>query len=193
MGGNAHSFFDRVQIYTMARQSTESRQRLFEAIWDHYHGRLYFFIRQFTETETETEDVLQDVMLKIYQHLHQFNPFYRFTPWVYTIARNHCLNLIRDKKIVTQSGSENAKTLNKVTNGQHPEKTILAKEQMEIIDSVINKLEPTYRQMAYLRFFEGLRINQIARILDVPTGTVKSRLHLIRKSLSQVLEQYHAD
>jgi RNA polymerase sigma factor (sigma-70 family) len=77
-------------------------------------------------------------------------------------------------------------------NPDTPETAVLHQELFQQIDGYLETLAPLYRQMALLRFYEGLSIKAIAKILTVPTGTVKSRLFLIKKELQMRLEEKDA-
>jgi RNA polymerase sigma-70 factor (ECF subfamily) len=71
------------------------QQAIFTEIWKQYHQRLLFFIRPMVGIEAE--DLLQEIMLKVYEHLGTYNPFYSLNTWIYAIARNHCLNFLQKK------------------------------------------------------------------------------------------------
>jgi RNA polymerase sigma-70 factor (ECF subfamily) len=72
-----------------------------------------------------------------------------------------------------------------------PEEMLISKETAESIQEYLDQQKPNYQQMAFLRFYDGMPLRQIARILDVPLGTVKSRLNIIKKELKGILEKTH--
>jgi RNA polymerase sigma-70 factor (ECF subfamily) len=69
-----------------------------------------------------------------------------------------------------------------------PEAEVIGRETGDRIDHYLDQQKPAYRQMAYLRFYEGMPLRQIATVVGVPLGSVKSRLHLIKQELKSILE-----
>lgn len=163
-----------------------ARQAVFAEIWKQYHRRLLFFIRPLVGVEAE--DLLQEIMLKVYEHLATYNPAFTFNTWIYTVARNHCLNFLQKRKLTTAAVTPEALEKAPILSSDSPETTVLQQEMLQQIDGYLKTLTPLYQQMAFLRFYEGMSLKAIAKILKVPTGTVKSRLFLIKKELQKRLE-----
>jgi RNA polymerase sigma factor (sigma-70 family) len=183
-------FLEGWQIYLKARGDQRTRQDLFRDIWNAYHKRILFFIRNMISGESE--DLMQDVMLKVYRNLETFNPRYAFSTWIYAIARNHCINELRKHRPDIRSlGAED--NLPSQLHPGDPEAALREKELNAEIWKALRRMQPDYSQMAYLRFYEGLKCREIARIMGIPAGTVKSRLFQIRKTLQNALEHYHED
>lgn len=179
------------KIVFNSKRDTLSRQKIFNEIWERYHKRLLFFIRNMVGEDAE--DALQEIMLKVYQNMEKFNPLYSFNTWIYTIARNHCINFLKKRKLVTRTILEEVIKKDRISYGETPENEIIHKELHHKIEYFLEQLDPAYQQMAFFRFYEGMQIKKIAKIMDVPTGTVKSRIHLIRKALKKELEEYNAN
>ena len=181
---------DKWKVFFYSRRDTQSKQDVFDEIWEQYYKRLFFFIRQMVGEYAE--DLLQEIMLKVYQNMEKYNPIYSFNTWVYTVARNHCITYLEKKKRVKDSKFEEGMKAGPYLTMDTPENGLMHQELHVEIDNFLEKLEPAYRQMAFLRFYEGFTLKKIAQIVDVPYGTVKSRLHLIRKALKKKLEAYDA-
>lgn len=177
------------QVFIQSRGSQESRSRVFNAIWAHYQKRLLFFISQMTGGNSE--DLFQEVMLKVYQNLEKYNPLFSFNTWIYTIARNHCLNHLNKGRLPAGSGIKAGEEGPTEIDCDTPEDRALYKELHQTISAALDKLDNANRQIAFLRFFEGMKDGDIAGIMKVPAGTVKSRLHLVRQTLKKTLEEYH--
>jgi RNA polymerase sigma-70 factor (ECF subfamily) len=177
------------QVFIQARGSQESRGRLFNAIWTYYQKRLLYFICNMTRGNAE--DLFQEVMLKVYQNLEKYNPIYSFNTWIYTIARNHCLNYLHKGGLPAWSGIMAAEEGPVERDCDTPEDRALYKELHQTIGAALDKLNDDNRQIAFLRFFEGMKDGDIAGIMQLPAGTVKSRLHSIRMTLKEKLEKYH--
>lgn len=176
-------------IYIQTRKNHQSRQKIFEIIWKQYHKRILYFIRNMVAANAE--DMLQDVMLKVYRNLHTYNPRYSFNGWIYTIARNHCFNQLKKRKLPVQDPVNSSENIVIHTDKLNPEKEMIHKELNKKINEIIGAMPYEHCQIAFLRFFEGLKCREIAQILKIPSGTVKSRLHYIRKVLQKKLEQFY--
>ncbi len=176
------------QIFLQCRNNESSRRELFNLIWNQYQRRITFFIRNMVRDNAE--DLFQDVMLKVFENLDKYNPLYSFNTWIYTVARNHCLNFIDKKRLLTQ-GTEDGEIRRSEREEKSPEVETLNKELGQEIENILNTLSEENRQIAFLCFYEGLKNREIAQVMDIPAGTVKSRLHNIRRVLKKDLEKYY--
>jgi RNA polymerase sigma-70 factor, ECF subfamily len=178
------------QVFFQCRGSQESRGKMFNSIWSQYQKRLMFFIGNMIKDRSE--DLFQEVMLKVYENLDKYNPIYSFNTWIYSIARNHCLNYLSKRVLPSSNGFEKAEDDPSDTDMVvTPQEHALYKELHQTIHGVLSEMNEDNRQIAFLRFFEGMKEGDIARIVKMPKGTVKSRLHYIRVILKDALEKYH--
>lgn len=175
------------QVYIQCRGRGETREKLFRTIWNLYQKRLTYFIRNFVKDDTE--DVFQEIMLKVFENIKKFNPLYSFNTWIYSIARNHCINHLNKRKPPMTPG--NPESSLPASGDVSSEDKVLRKEFYGEIDRVLATFNEDNQQIAFLRFFEGMKHREIARVMNIPTGTVKSRLHASRSHLKKVLEAYH--
>ena len=177
------------QIFVQCRDDHGSRERLFELLWRQYQKRLTFFVRNMVKDNAE--DLVQEIMLKVYQNLHRYKPLYSFNTWIFAIARHHCLNYLNKRSLITVNMDND--TVDHVSTGSSDsfETRTINKELHNSIDTILSEFNSDNRQIAFLYFYEGMKNREIARIMDIPTGTVKSRLHKIRESLKAGLEKYH--
>lgn len=185
------ALINRWNIYFNSRRDTSSRTKIFNEIWEQYHKRLFFFIGNMVGEEAE--DLLQEIMLKVYQNIEKFNPLYSFNTWIYTVARYHCIHFLEKKKRIKKVQYEEIVKKDDYAIRDNPENQMVRKELHHQIEHFLEQLEPAYQQMSFLRFYEGMKIKEIAKLMNVPTGTVKSRIHLIKKTLKKELEEYDAN
>ncbi|MFC1477112.1 RNA polymerase sigma factor [candidate division KSB1 bacterium] len=181
-------------IFFRASFSRDSRNRLFESIWESYHGKIAVFVRSIVKNRhSETADITQDIMVKVYNNLHTYNPVYSFSTWIYRIARNHCLDILNKKSPAARSVSidlpDGAFDIKDTAAGQ--DFRLISKEQNDLIRAYLETLNETDRQISFLRFYEGMKYIHIGSILNIPEGTVKYQVHTIRSGLKQYLEQYN--
>lgn len=171
------------QIFFKSKGAQSSRDSLFQKIWNLYHKRILFFIRQ--SAPAEADDLMQDVMLKVFENLERYNPIYSFETWIFTIARNRTINWIQKKK------TRNLDEYIQVTDSVSADSGLLNSEIRRHVNAALDTLDAEHKQMVYLYYYEGLKIRQIAKVMNCPQGTVKSRLYWIRERLEQELGEFH--
>ena len=134
------------------------------------------------------EDAAQEAFIRAWQHLAGYQPRSPFRNWVYRIAANAALDLLRREKETVDVDSVPV-----AAPGGGPEAALEAKERAERVKQAVLALPPASRVVLVLREYEGLAYQEIADTLDIPVGTVMSRLnyarHRIRESLAVYLEE----
>lgn len=166
----------------------EGQQAAFNELYQRYYGRMKGYFKQMLGQHGRPEDFTQDLFLKVIEKAHYFNPKYRFSTWIYTIASNMCKNSYRSKKNKKIDYVEELETLDKV--GRHmPDR--LDKIQFNAhLEEALLELKPQHRECFILRYKEELSIKEIAAIMDIPDGTVKSRLFYVLRRLAKQLKIY---
>jgi RNA polymerase sigma-70 factor (ECF subfamily) len=143
-------------------------------------------------------DLAQEVFLKVYLSLSSFDPRYRFTTWLYRIASNCAIDHLRKKQPRTcplhpDPHDESADAPVRVLAGNEPtpHEVFRVREIQRRLDRAVQKLPPDYRQLILLRHRQHCRYDEIARITQLPIGTVKNRIfrarEMLRHDLSDVL------
>ena len=180
-------------IFLKPALSDKSRNELFESIWREYQPAMAVLVRSITSLSAQdVEDLVQEIMLKVYSKLHLYNPMRDFKVWIYSIARNHCIDRLRKR---AGSSAEEAEWNDPAGTSlacaePSPEEAVIAGELHEIIESYLATLGSVDRQISFLRFSERLAYKKIGRILGLAPGTVKYRVHVIRAGLRKLLERY---
>ncbi|MCK5200026.1 MAG: sigma-70 family RNA polymerase sigma factor [Spirochaetales bacterium] len=163
---------------------TNKREIVFNDIWEEYYPKLTVYIKT-TYSLTETEDIVQEILLKVYSNLHRYNPLYSFNTWIYSIAKNCAVDSFRKKSnsskvleaVINEAG------LNYLYNNESPEKLLIKKEVKTELAECIENLPETERQIAFLKFYEGLTYKEISKIVEIPVGTLKYIVHNIKKKV----------
>ena len=177
------------QIYFRCRSSDSSRRELFTLLWNQYQRQLIFFIQNMVRINAE--DLFQEVMLKVYRNLEKYSPAYSFNTWIYSIARNHCINYLKKNRVIPVNCDGEAEEAYGAADIVTPEKRSFDREVKLRIKDLLTGFDDENRQIAFLYFYEEMKNHEIARIMEIPTGTVKSRIHKIRAVLKKGLEEYY--
>ncbi|UCH95585.1 MAG: sigma-70 family RNA polymerase sigma factor [Candidatus Aminicenantes bacterium] len=185
---NMNTWVERFYIFARSASDETQRTRLFQFIWQGYSKKIYFYISKIIPLDhLYVDDLFQEIMIKIYHHLHTFNPLYSLKSWIYKITKNHCLNFIKSKEEKIHSSKEPEYDLTNVPEPQNPENHFFNDELMEEIHRFTKTLEPMDKEIFYLRFYENLRYKTISEMMDMKINTVKSRVHLIKLNLKNKL------
>jgi RNA polymerase sigma-70 factor (ECF subfamily) len=158
-----------------------------------YQSRVLTLATRILDNRSEAEDIAQDIFVKVFQSLQDFRGASRFSTWLYRITVNHCLNHIRrrtrQQHTLVVKEPEYWLQESPQTN---PHKTLERKERWTLVQTKLQLLSPEHRTIILLRDFEGLSYEEIADVLQLESGTVKSRLHRARMELKALLEPYLA-
>jgi len=158
-----------------------------------YQNRVLTLATRMLDSRSEAEDIAQDIFIKVFQSLQDFRGASRFSTWLYRITVNHCLNYIRRRTRQQQRlvGAEPGEWMQEAP-ASNPHKRLEEKERWVLVQAKLQGLSPEHRTIILLRDFEGLSYEEIADVLQLETGTVKSRLHRARMELKALLEPYLA-
>ena len=174
----------------MSRVKERQDEKAFNELYSRHARRLMgFFLRAFRYDEDEAADACQETFLKVWQAAEQFKPTSAFRPWLYTIAYNLCRSRFRHSEQVERYLAEQSAT----TTEEYADAFELYLDNailQQALVAVLATLSQESRTLFALRFEEELGIAQVAQILGIPEGTVKSRLHRLLNLLKQQLHDY---
>lgn len=174
----------------------------FEELVRRYQDRIFNFALRYTGNPADAEEVAQEAFMKAYRALDRFRGDAKFSTWLFQITKNLCINRYHRKRrrmahrrisIQQRMDDEDAAPLQIESEEPGPQEEALRGELRERIEAGITELEPHYRAALVLRDIEGLDYAEIGQILDVPVGTVKSRIHRARNELQQILRPFLED
>ena len=131
------------------------------------------------------EDAAQEAFIRAWQHLPSYRPRSPFRNWVYRIATNAAVDVLRREKETVDID-----TLPLVASNEGPEAAMEGHERNERVQQAVLALPPASRAVLVLREYEGLSYREIAETLDIPIGTVMSRLNYARNRLRESLAPY---
>lgn len=171
----------------------EGRPAAFGELVRRYQDRLYNTVYRLLDNAEDAQDVVQDAFLSAYQSLDSFKGDAQFFTWLYRIAVNAAISLKRKQRLAisieagrTREGAvEPLDTSDFSRPGQALEKA----EQGRRIQDALNRLSPEHRMVLVLKEMDGLKYEDMAKILEVPIGTIRSRLHRARLELRELLQR----
>jgi RNA polymerase sigma-70 factor (ECF subfamily) len=168
-------------------QTLEGDRAAFGELVRRYQDRLYSTVYRLLGNAEDAQDVVQDAFLNAFQSLHQFKGDARFFTWLYRIAVNSAISLKRKLRVVSESdmrgsGQNPAEPLDD-SEASQPGLALERAEEERRLQAALNRLSPDHRMVLVLKEIEGQKYEMIAEILQVPIGTIRSRLHRARLEL----------
>ena len=152
-----------------------------------YTRRVFNLAYQFSGIREEAEDMTQEIFFKLYHALVKYDFSKNFDAWLLTLARNHLIDEYRRTKWERKTRDEfNEYTLSDDT-ATSPEEKILAEESKRMVWEGFNVLSAELRMAVILRDIQGKKYEEIAEIMELPLGTVKSRVNRGRLQLAKIL------
>ncbi len=159
-----------------------------------YRDPLYFMLYEKVNDQELAKDLTIESLGKAFKKLHLYTPDYVFSTWLFTIARNHCIDYLRKNKLSTISieklmiDNDGKRTgFDLISKDLNPEQKMEKKQRVAILRQIVDQLKPKYRDLVKLRYFKEMKYDEIAKNLDLPIGTVKAQLHRSREQLFKIL------
>ncbi|MCC6740726.1 MAG: sigma-70 family RNA polymerase sigma factor [Planctomycetia bacterium] len=160
-----------------------------------YQDLVYNAVYRMVGSETDASDIAQEAFVKGWKALGSFEGRAQFGTWIYRIAINCCISdrrgLKRRKATSLNSsagGGEDEGGMDVADDAPEPAERLVENENVRLVQEAIGELEHEFRTMIVLRDMEGRPYEEIAEVLDVPVGTVRSRLHRARQALKDRLK-----
>ena len=165
----------------------------FETIILNYQDRIYNLCRYMLANEHDAEDAAQDTFLKAYQSLNDFKPNASLYTWLYRIAVNTCIDYKRRpffESIFRRSDTGEEKVIEYASTSPSPERLSESKQMGHALQKSLKKLSQKLRGVIILKEIEGLSYEEIAAVLDISIGTVKSRISRAREELKELMKDF---
>jgi len=178
----------------------EGERTVFSEIVQRYQDRVYSVCLRWMRDRQLAEDVAQDVFVALYRSLETFRGDSQLSTWIYRVAVNHCKNrrVYRARRHLDQhEGLDgdpvgDAQPRELASDGPSTDAGVIADQTKALLWAALDQLDEEQRAIIVLRDVQDLSYEEIADILELPRGTVKSRLHRARSHLASVLARHLA-
>jgi RNA polymerase sigma-70 factor, ECF subfamily len=164
-----------------------------EALLKAYNRKIYNLCYRFTGRVEEAEDVTQEVFIKVFQTLKSYHAAQgSFGTWLNRVARNHLVDhyrRARKDRVTSSLEDELPEAEQQPSPHMEPTGQVESRERREVLQQGLDKLSPDLREAVILRDLHDLDYEEIAQVLSVPQGTVKSRINRGRLELGRVLKR----
>jgi RNA polymerase sigma-70 factor (ECF subfamily) len=184
----------------LVRRCVAGDAAAWEEIVQRYHRRIYNICYRFAGSADDAQDLTQDVFIRMYRTLNTYDTEKgAFTTWLTTMTRNMLVDHFRktkqermtDSLDATTSEHEDAMPLGDriPDHGPAPDSGVQSREAREAVHQALQKLSPELREAVILRDLQDMDYREIAMVLKVPEGTVKSRINRGRAELGRLLQR----
>jgi RNA polymerase sigma-70 factor (ECF subfamily) len=183
---------DKVTDETLIAQFQNGDVQAFDVLVRRYKDQLLNYVFRFVGNRVDAEDIVQETFLRVYKNKHYYKEIAKFSTWVYTIAGNLAKTELRRRKrrkIFSVSNFVNDERDFDIPDTAHnPEKEVDGSMKDDVIQRTIEKLPPKFKEVILLRDVQGFAYEEISQILNIPLGTVKSRVNRGRLKLQEDLK-----
>ncbi len=182
--------------FNLVERCLSGDQAAWETLVRNHTRRVFGFCYRFTGKESEAQDLTQEVFLRVFRSLKSYRSGEgAFATWLARLSRNLLIDHYRRTKqdLATESIEEQLPMIEeRAATSARPEGMLAGREASEVLSAALQKLSPDLREAVILRDLQEMEYREIAEVLKVPEGTVKSRLNRGRAELARVLRRQKA-
>ena len=183
--------------YELVQTAVAGREASFEELVRRYQRPIAAYVYRMVGDYDSALDLTQEVFIKVYNSLNRYRSEFKFSTWIYKIAHNAAIDHLRRHSVREQtlSGSVEGERREVTIESKRltPEQESERKERRMEIESVVQLLQPAYRELIVLRHSHDLSYDEIAEVTGLPLGTVKNRLFRAREAMRDLLIQRGID
>ena len=172
----------------IVKQVKQGNNEAFGVLMERYESRLSRYLSRFLADKDAITDVLQDTLVKAYVNIQSFDEDYTFSSWIYRIAHNEAVNVIKKKKSTPFSWFDPEALVPYFAQHDATEKEIDREFLKKELDSVLDTLPSQYKEILILFYYEELSYKEIALVLKIPISSVGVRINRAKK---KALEELH--
>jgi RNA polymerase sigma factor (sigma-70 family) len=176
--------------------SEKKDEQAFAKLMARYKDSIYFMVLKMVHNRDDAEDITLESFGKAFNRLDKYDPKYAFSTWLFKIATNNCIDFIRKKRLETTSldepfGNEDGDemTMDVKSEALNPEEKYIRHQRAVSIRGTLEKLDPKYRSLIEMRYYQELSYEEIAQELNIPLGTVKAQLFRAKELLFKMLSK----
>lgn len=158
----------------------------FEYLVKKYRREAFMHALSLLGNQEDAADACQDSFARAFAALPRVSHLDSFYPWFYRILRNRCLNMISRRKTIQKHQQESKCDPLMGVDNETPISIFEKKEEEKTVWQILERLNPEFREILILKYLKGNNYDEIAQMLDIPRGTVMSRLYYARKSFKEV-------
>ena len=181
--------------YKLVQLALLDDQKAYAELMDRYKDALFFLLLKMVNNKIDAEDLTIEAFGKAFRNIHLYTPNFAFSTWLFKIATNNCIDVIRKNKANLVSIDQQKDTeeffshhVDIPASAPDPEESMIKEQNAKLIQDLVSKLKPRYRRLLELRYFKEYSYEEIAEELELPIGTVKAQLFRAKELLSTYMK-----
>lgn len=179
----------------LVERARNGDQRAFASLMERYRETINYMILKMVHNRDDADDLTIEAFSKAFLQLEKYTPDFAFSTWLFKIAVNNAIDHIRKKRLKTLSiddeNDESTRILFTNIHNTHPnpEEKYIRDQRATILRAILDELNPKYKSLVEMRYFDELSYEEIAEKLNMPLGTVKAQLFRARNLLSDIIAE----
>ena len=175
-----------MDLATLLERCRQNDELAWERLVRQHQARLYALVHHYVGNADDAHDLTQEVFVRIYRNLDACTEEKHFIPWTIRIARNACIDHLRRRKARPPAHDVAVdEMVDLASSGPRPDEALLADDRKRLVHLALRQLSELSREIILLKDIQDLSLEEIATMLDVPIGTVKSRCNRARIELAR--------
>lgn len=181
------------QDFALVQKARSGDQHAYAQLLNRYWDSVYFMILKMAHNKDDAEDLTIEAFGKAFKYIHNYEPEFAFSTWLFKIANNNAIDFLRKqhtKTISIDSQGRDADEDNPVqlqSDTPDPEEVMIHKQKTEFLKTIVKELKPRYSRLVHLRYFDEYSYEEIAETLSLPIGTVKAQLFRAKELLYHII------
>ena len=179
-------------IQTVRKALKTDNQNYYNKLMSQYHNSVHFYVNGIIKNKAISNDLAIEIMGKAFINLKSYNFKYAFSTWIFTIAKNHCIDYLRKNNLKTVSIDEmtnNGEYYFEIpTKDSNPEDILIRKQRIQLLRRLVNQLSLKHMSIVKLRYFKEMSYSEISVELNLSESTIKIRLYRARKELLKIFK-----
>ena len=182
------------KLVVLAKEQND--QKAFNKLMKYYENSIYYMMLKMTCNSDDAKDLTNEAFEKAFRSLELYTPVYAFSTWLFKIATNNCIDFLRKDRKNTQPMNiydENNELIEQLSSIKaddlNPEESIIKEQSNLKVRKIVEKLKPSYKKLVEMHYYKEMGYKEIAKLLNLPVGTVKAQLFRARESLQKSLRK----
>lgn len=183
--------------YEIVLRARQGEQKAFAILLHRYKDSVNFMILKMVHNRDDADDLTLETFGKAFHNLEKYMSDFAFSTWLFKIAMNHTIDFLRKKKVRTLSIDTEEdevfgvkKSTNIPASNPDPEEKYIREQRAKLMHEILDKLNPRYKKLIEMRYFDEMSYEEIAEQMQLPLGTVKNSLFRARDFLYEILQEH---
>jgi RNA polymerase sigma-70 factor (ECF subfamily) len=178
----------------LIQKALNKDQKAYSRLLSRYRDNIFYYILKMVGDKTHASDLTLESFDKAFQNLHKYDEQYAFSTWLYKIAKNCTIDFVRKRKLnslhINYGSDEDESSINEsalYSTAPNPEESMIQQQEELKLMNFIESMKPRYRELIELRYIKEYAYEEIAEELNIPLGTVKTRLFRAKNILAEMI------